>query len=266
MNYWDVDSCEEDLRDFTILIRLFDGGQTEHRFTIAWTAAYDGTWCRIALPFAPVVANLHGPSEFVKGPNDNVGSQQRELTVCSGLWKVLAAPMDVGFLPSKLHELVVEMAVYHQKLGYAKLGSFNMQGADNEALHGDLRGRLQPDAENPHDLWRSADVRGAIADGETLCFRKWAMEEKFGDNPDVRSAATAVDACICGTYQDCELEMVARWRGSRWEVAVHAVRWRLLEHQEAKDEEEQRQWYARLKEQNVSLPAVLASQLSWFPD
>ena len=108
-------------------------------------------------------------------------------------------------------------------------------------------------------------LRGGV-DLRELLARGNGMEEKFGDNPDVRSAATAVDACICGTYQDCELEMVARWRGSRWEVAVHAVRWRLLEHQEAKDEEEQRQWYARLKEQNVSLPAVLASQLSWFPD
>ena len=40
----------------------------------------------------------------------------------------------------------------------------------------------------------------------------------------------------------------------------------LLEEQDKSSDEERQQWYERLKGQNVSLPAVLASQLSWLLD
>ena len=60
--------------------------------------------------------------------------------------------------------------------------------------------------------------------------------------------------------------MVARMNGSSWEVAVEALHWKLLQDRhERQSDEEGRQWYGQLKENNVSLAFLLASQLSWLP-
>ena len=290
-DFWDADECQEDLHDFTILIRLVydtrvevshhpDGWCThkvhhdsESRFTTAWSAVYDGTSCRIALPFRPTVANLQGPSKVWERKED----EWDRYVKCSGLWRALLSPMDVGggleqYGLQKLgvvQKLGVEMALHHKSLGYAKLGSWDMHGASVDTIRGDVRGQLCPGGMNhqhpKHWCWTEA-VHDAIAEGETLRFRRWAMEETFGENPDARSTAAGVDQCIFGHYQDLEVEMTARWRDSSWEVSVEALHWALLEERDKNSDEERRQWYERLKEQNVSLPAVLASQLSWLPD
>ena len=286
VDYWDADECKEDLRDYTILIRLvydtrvevsdhpngWDRTLTVHhdsesRFTTAWSAVYDGTFCRIALPFSPIVANLQGPSEILE-ENDVMHNVR-----CSGLWRAFLSPMDVGFGGEEyeLQKLGVEMALHHRSLGYAKLGSWDMHGASVHSIRSDVRGQLCPresdHGDRPNHWWRSEAVHDAIAEGETLRFRRWAMEEKFGENPDARSAAAGYDqGSVLGHYQDLEVEMIARWRDSSWEVSVEALHWALLEERDKSSDEERRQWYERLKEQNVSLPAVLASQLSWLPD
>ena len=64
--------------------------------------------------------------------------------------------------------------------------------------------------------------------------------------------------------------MVARWRDNSWEVEVEAVCWELLtdrsEPWEHRSHEERRQLFEKLREENVSQAAILASQLSWLPD
>ena len=286
MDYWDADKCQEDLHDYTILIRLVYDTRvevshhpngwsstlkvhhdSESRLTTAWSVVYDGTSCRIALPFSPIVANLQGPSEVLE--EKDVDSCNDKVK-CSGLWRALLSPMDVGFGYEgyRLQTLGVEMALHHKSLGYAKLGSWDMQGALEHTIRGDVRGQLCPGEshDSTNNWWRSEAVHDAIAEGETLRFRRWATEENFGDNPDARSAAAGYDECIFGQYQDLEVEMIARWRDSSWEVGVEALHWSLLEERDKRSAEERRQWYERLKDQNVSLPAVLASQLSWLPD
>ena len=94
--------------------------------------------------------------------------------------------MDVGFGYEEygLQKLGVELALHHKSLGYAKLGSWDMHGASLHTICGDVRGQLCPGGMNhqhpKHWCWTEA-VHDAIAEGETLRFRRWAMEETFGD-------------------------------------------------------------------------------------
>ena len=261
MDYWDSDD-ETELNEFTLLIRLVDSTGRDQRLVTAWTNTTDGPWWRIALPWTPVVADLRGPSEVRETDTDEFCRRAQT----AGLWNILMNRDDVE-LPSQLE---VEVALHHRRLGYARLGSWEMHGTEVRTINGAESGQLLNDdeARSAH-WWRSNAICDAIANGETLRFRMWAMEDKFGDNMDVQSVTTVVEAQSCANNQNLELEMVARWREqtSSWQVEVQAVNWELrLDRDASLSDEQHRQRIDKLKEENVSQAAVLATQLSWLPD